>query len=335
MKIEDEFVSFLGGRGVMSMLFDNTKSQVLQEKLVKSETFEAFQRVLRKAPKWIKRVKEHLQKDTDMNNVRSCLGELRAYGDLLLLPGYDIKPSSVNKGGADFDLINKRTKQVLKVEVYTQGPKPNCEMPSERLISGESFEERLITPLRNWAVDRAGDTTQSRTIKNIAGAKKDAHQVDPNVPTYLYIDFQTIWGFDCEQALPILSQGEQLTSGACWMAFYGRKGMPILENTRFGEPMGSLAEMTDDGLFFRSPTDWFAGALLRSERKGENPLVLLMNPTQPISGELIVALMQSGLLNIEKSCWDLNDLQSQVDGLNKKIKDIVSEFGRVQNEMQK
>lgn len=336
MNIEDEFVSFLGGAGVLAMLSDDTGSQILRSELMKSETFTAFRKVRQEDPGWIQSTAKHFQKDKNLSNVRSRLGELRAYSDLLLLPGYKVKSNSAKRGGADFSLENKHTKQKLKVEVYTQGPKPGCETPSVKTPTAkEPMVETVVTSLRSWITDRAGDTTQSRTIKNIAGAKKDAHQVDSNSPTYLYIDFQTLWGFGCEQSLPILSQRDLLTAGACWMAFYGRKGMPILENTRFGEPMSSLAKMSDEGFFFKSPTNQFAGALLRSERKGENPLVFLMNPTRPTAGEFIVALMQSGLLNVEKSCWDFDGVQAQVDCLNKKVKDVVSEFERIQEEMQK
>lgn len=333
MEIEDEFVSFLGGAGVLAMLSDDTGSQIVRNELMKSETFEAFKTVLREAPDWIKSTKKLLQ--NDVCNASSYLGELRAYSDLLQLSGYEVKPNSAKKG-ADFELTNRHTKQGVKIEVYTQGPKPDCGMTSVKTpTSKEQMAETVVTSLRSWITDRAGDTTQSRTIKNIAGAKKKAHQVDSGVPTYLYIDFQTIWGFGCEQSLPILSQRDLLTAGACWMAFYGRKGMPILENTRFGEPMSSLAKMSDEGFFFKSPTNQFAGALLRSERKGENPLVFLMNPTRSTAGEFIVALMQSGLLNVEKSCWDFDGVQAQVDCLNKKVKDVVSEFERIQEAMQK
>lgn len=335
MNVKNEFISFLGGEGVFSMLFDGSMElQVQRERLMESETFRAFQFVRQKDPNWIARTQKLLHRDSA--NVHSYLGELRAYNDLLQLPGYDVRPNSAaKKGGADFDLIETGSKQLLKVEVYTQGPKPNCVMPSESpSVVSASVVEHVVTPLRNWATDRIGDTTQSRTIKNIAGAKKDAHQVDANVPTYLYIDFQTIWGFDCEQSLPILSQGDQLTTGACWMAFYGRKGMPILENTRFGEPMNLLVKMADEGLFFKNPTSRFAGALLRSRRKGENPLVFLMNPTQSVSANFMVSLLHSGLLNVEKSCWNFKSVKSEINRLNKKIRDTVSKFKIVQEAMQ-
>lgn len=333
MNVKNEFISFLGGNGVLSMLSDVMGFHVNEEGLMESETFKAFRFVLQKDLQWIERTKKLLHNDPA--NVHSYLGELRAYHDLLQLSGYDVKPNSAKKGGADFDLVEKRSGQILKVEVYMQGPKPNCVMPQETTLpSARNVQETVVTPLRNWATDRLGDTTQSRTIRNIAGAKKEAHQADVGVPTYLYIDFQTIWGFDCEQSLPILSQGEQLTAGACWMAFYGRKGMSILENTRFGEPMDSLVKMSEDGLFFKSPTNRFAGALLRSKRKGENPLVFLMNPTQSVSVNFMAALLQSGLLNVEKSCWDFNSVESEIGGLNKKICDIVSNFKSVQGTMQ-
>ncbi len=326
---QDDFISFLGGK---DNLPSESNLELLLGGLDNDENRRAFTFVSDKDPQWIEQARK--RNCNDSANIRSYLGELRAYSDLLKFSLYHVKPNSLSKGkGADFELTDKRTGQKIEVEVYTQGLKPNCIKPSEKEVMGWMMEQ-TVTPLVNWGTAKSDYSVAQHTIRNIAGSKKDAHQVNTETPTYLYIDFQAIWGFDCAQSLPILSQGEQLTTGVCWLAFYGRKGMPILENFRFGEPVGNLREMTDDGIFFREPSCRFAGALLRSKLNGENPLVFLENPSLKTPEHFVCALIQSGLMNMEKSCWG-REVASQVNSFTEKIKNIILWFKRLQESMLK
>lgn len=316
----NDFIDFLGGYRYVSLLSDIMGCPTI-DTLADTETFKAYKFVLKYDPNWIKKTKERINKD--FNNARSYLGELRAYADILRFPFYKV---TANLGdGPDFELTGKGTNEKIKIEVYTQFPKENCTQSLQ--VDKACLRETIVTPLLNWNTTlkktKLSDVSIAKgTIISIGGSKKDAHQVDPNIPTYLYIDFQQIWGLDCEQALPLLSQSEFLTTGILWMAFYGKKGMPILENFSMQEP-ASPVKMSDDGFLWKSPSNGFAGVLLRCQKNRENPLVFLENPKRKTSHRFICSLLQSGLMNVEKSCWSYSGVSSWIHRANATIRAIV------------
>ena len=326
-----DFIDFIGIHGSVSLLSEDMGFSVC-DRLADTETYKAYCFVKNKNPTWIGMTKKRISKDPA--NVRSYLGELRAYADVLKFPFYNVTPNSKSKRGVDFELTEKSTKNKIKIEAYTQMPKEHSMRPEDENKNNSSWlRETAITPLLNWEatlrkVQPSDVSISMGSIMSIGGSKKDAHQVDPNIPTYLYIDFQQIWGLDCEQALPLLSQAEFLTSGILWMAFYGKKDMPILENMSMEESI-IPQKMPSDGFFWKFPSNGFAGALLRCRRNQENPLVFLENPTKKTPQRFIYSLMHSGLMNIEKSCWSFSGILSRVKSANAMIRSVVNKGKRM------
>ena len=324
---DSAFITFLGGESRYNQLFGSP--QQVNNCALKESTLKAYHFVQNHDSEWIKKIAHKIEKDSP--NANSYLGELRAYADILKLPFFKITPSSEKNGtDADFLLTNSSTNERVKIEVYTQLMKPNCIFPddSKRRV----IQETVVTPLINWEETlpkvRPSDISITKgSILNIAGEKKKAKQVDPQIPTYLFIDFQNIFGLSCDQALPILSGGEFLTTGVCWMAFYGRKGMPIIERMSGSEPL-SFQTMGSDGFFWNSPSSKFAGALLRFSQCGENPLVFLENPCVKTPDSFLLSLIQCGLMNVEKSCWSLSGIRQFVCSSNKRICDVVKFYAK-------
>ena len=322
-----DFIEFLGGYDCVSLLSDVMGCPAC-DKLAETETFKAYHFVANKDSAWIEKTKKRICRDP--NNARSYLGELRAYADILKFPFYNVKP---NMGkGTDFELTAKGTKEKILIEVYTQMPKDHC-VQSYEVNKKTWLRETVVTPLLNWEttlrkVQPSEVSIAKGSIISIGGSKKDAHQVDHNIPTYLYIDFQQIWGLDCEQALPLLSQSEHLTTGILWMAFYGKKDMPILEQMALEEQV-TPEKMSDDGFFWKTPSNGFAGVLLRCARNRENPLVFLENPKGKPSLRFIASLLQSGLMNVEKSCWSYASVSSRISNANAMIRAVVRNVKKI------
>lgn len=248
--------------------------------------------------------------------MNSRLAELRAYGDLLnIFPHRRITPTKRKNGGADFNVyINGDSKIDLKVEVYNQTYKPNCKRKesSNRVDScnGCNCEESVVAPFVNFqsALQRFEDgaTIASETIRNTASGKKDEHQADVNIPTWLYLDFQSVWANDSYvfQTQPIFSAEECLSTGMFWLAFYGESGVPILSYADLHLPE-VYPRMREPGIFNKAIPSKFSGVVMRFS-KGKNininPLVFFENPRRKDTPLLIKKmLMNSMMMNLEFS----------------------------------
>lgn len=331
-----KFLDCIGGLGVTCLMTDRVFGFNIREKILNTTTFKAWRFVEEKDPAWIQRLTKRLKSEKrDLKNIEAMFGELRAYADILTFPFYEVSSNSGGKG-ADFTLTDKSSKEKVKVEVYTQQVKDNCVVTED--VNVHNFKESLVTPLMDWKttlknVSAENVSIAKGTIRNVGGSKKDAHQVDANIPTYLYIDFQSIWGLGVDQAHPVMAQAERFTSGVFWLAFYGKKGMPILENLNLEEPTGSQ-KMDTDGIFFNAKSSKWAGALLRVAGSGSgNPLVFFENPKSKVTpSKFIAAMMLSGLYNAEMSCDSFAgvNVQSKVRQCNKRISNLYKAYRKIE-----
>ena len=64
----------------------------------------------------------------DVAAFNSVLGELRAYADLLRIPGYSVASEGRGKKGPDFTLTNVNDGHAIKVEVFSYPPRPDYVM---------------------------------------------------------------------------------------------------------------------------------------------------------------------------------------------------------------
>lgn len=337
--MNDELKKFLDCIGVLGMeclMTDRVFGSNVREKILDTATFNAWKFVDNKDPDWIRRFKKRMSSEKDGKNIEALFGEVRAYADILKFPFYDISPNSSGKG-PDFTLKPKVTGEGVKIEVYTQEVKENCCQPYQE-FKPSNVQETIVTPLLNWKttlqrVPMKDVSIAKGSIRNVGGAKKDAHQVDAHIPTYLYIDFQSIWGLRVDQALPIMTQLEHFTSGVFWMAFYGKKGMPILENLSLEESVRPQI-MDSDGIFFNEKSSRWAGALLRvAGNESGNPLIFFENPHSKVTpAKFIASMMLSGLYNEEVSCDSFagTNVQSKVRRCNKRISNLYKAYQKIE-----
>ena len=328
-KMFREFQDILGGAECLakfsSELDDFRYEFSLPEHEQWSSTFSSFRKIKELDSSWIEDFKREINVDHDPTRLNSRLAELRAYGDLLEIFSKRITPTKRKNGGAgNYD---------LKVEVYNQTYKPNCkrkESSGRDTCSGCNCEESIVSPFVNFqsalARLKEGATTASETVRNIASGKKDEHQADVDIPTWLYLDFQSVWTNDCYvfQTQPIFSTEECLSTGMFWLAFYGEAGIPILSYADLHLPEVH-PKMREPGIFNKVMASKFAGAVLRFS-KGKNascnPLVFFENPRKRATPLIVKKmLMNSALMNHEFSViagpgWDIS---KYVDECNRRI----------------
>lgn len=87
---------------------------------------------------------------------------------------------------------------------------------------------------------------------SMGAGQEGEHQIDPNKPSALWLDFQdpTVWGLSPaeEQFAPLYTECMDglVSPGAFWFALYGRRGDPMIESRGFGY---RRIEMLHDGRF--------------------------------------------------------------------------------------
>ncbi|OUC14999.1 MAG: hypothetical protein B0A82_09230 [Alkalinema sp. CACIAM 70d] len=186
--------------------------------------------------------------DSNFEEAASALAELRAYGGLLSA-GFKVTPIPVTSAPtADFQ-INAGDGEVV-VEVFAKHQDEDQQKMLEDIAKGGTPEgvERnkyikggvqvetttaVLQPGGKPDPNKANDSVQANMISRVCAAKGPEHQFAGDKPSILWIDFRSmgIWPdvISPDQAAPLMSWNDGITSGALWYAFYGWRGAPIFE----------------------------------------------------------------------------------------------------------
>lgn len=299
---KNDLIQRMGGLSRVKALAESDGSVPFDELLsggsdVRSSLLSACGHVQRVNPKWFDSFcKKRLQREKDPRNILAALGELRAYADLLSLPGISVRPHDASTSGSDFTLV-KNNDAIAMVEVFTLLPRPNSSME----IGGGVVD---VTPLTNRDSERPGASIAKDAISKICGIKEDEHQVDVGVPTIYYVDVQDLLGgFSFkEMFLPLTSQNGAVFSGNFYQAFYGNKGDAVQEGSRVGDLY--VNKMEHAGRYQNKEPSLVTAFLFRMAAGSSrclDPLVCFENPRKPLPQQLNRMLSACDLFN-----WDLS-----------------------------
>ena len=197
---------------------------------------------------WLHNLKPRLIDIADYEEAASALAELRAYG-ALLEAGFSVKPIPTSSiPTADFEA--DAGDGPIVVEVFAKHQDEQQQQLIEDVAAGKTPPgvERSHTQRGNRRMEittmelhpagipdpnKPHDCVQANLISRVCAAKKDETQFPADKPSLLWIDFMTFgqWPevLSLEQAAPLISGHQGLTSGALWYAFYGWLHAPIFE----------------------------------------------------------------------------------------------------------
>lgn len=282
-------------------------------------TEESFQKVYNKDPGWMNKQKKSILKSSEES--LSALGEMRAYAVLLDM-GFDIIPHGTKKG-ADFSVIHNADAQKVHVEVAT---KVFINSNAKEITSGP---EVVLIENVYWNPKKGENDVENMTSK-IAGIKCDAHQASEDIPTILFLDFQSLAlnSSMIEYAHPYLSIGGALYTGALWASFYGEKGMPLVDDLRMGIPCrrSEQVDMKHFGRFSADNKCRFAGAICSFTPKGKNGLCFFENPCRnTVPDWFKVHMICHQNFSLQHSCfaYDGFDIKEYIARQNRRLESMV------------
>ena len=235
----------------------------------------SFQTVYHKDQQWLEKLKERILAK-DISEMLGALGEMRTYASLLDM-GLDVTPNGT-KAGPDFTVRpSKTTNSIVNIEVATKIlPQQNI-FPSPKDV--QTNQESVIFEIAYFGFPTKGENFTENAVSKIASTKNDAHQASEHIPTILYIDFQSLAlnSSMIQAAQPCFSSQGTFSTGCLWAAFYGEKGLPLIENLRIGDPRSPNIIMRHPGKFSKNNDCKFAGALC-SFSSCRNGLCFFENP---------------------------------------------------------
>ncbi len=289
--------------------------QSLRTKEVAIRTDKCFQLVKSKDEPWLKEKTKIILEEEDYSNVSACLGEIRAYGELIWGLGDKV---NADRSGSDFTFIIKE--KIIKIEVNTPQHRTK-----RRTLEHESFgTDRVkgkiyeIFPF-GWP-ERKIDNVQGEATSKLASIKQKEHQFDSDSINILWVDLKdpTLWvlDFGVEQFLPLSAFREEITSGAFWHAFYAKKGTPIFDNLSMHGMPSRIYTMEYDGRFWNDSLIDFVIADTRTDQ------IVFQNHTREgsIPTELLQGIHRLFAFNLELSWLDwpkkgqlVNRIQMELD----------------------
>lgn len=279
----------------------------------------------------------------DVAAFNSVLGELRAYADLLRIPGYVVSSSGRGKEGPDFTLTNKNDGHIVRVEVFSYPPRPDYVIeigsPTKQCFTDPKLGSCSITtqiavqdPFGFPDENKPGDSTTANMISKICARKGSESQLASNEDSLLFVDLQTvpISTVMIEHVTPILyGNSGEVTSGAIWYAFYGKKGYPIFESANpYWWKRVNCVRMQHNGHLCNDKPSKANAVLVSVGPKDSDPdfkrLVCLENPRKRLPPLMQNAIEESGLIDPLNSRMGV----SLVADLAKDRQDISAELDR-------
>ena len=205
--------------------------------------------------KWLETAKRRIDEKAmptsmecnDLSSYSSVLGEMRAFADLLKMPEFEVSSFGTGAKGPDFLLTKKYDGSRVYVEVFTSPPRPDNEIVIKEGRKECFYDEKGVKysiettisvqePFGFPKLGKPGESTTANAVSKICAIKHSEYQLDDNAESILYFDTQSLaMSFTMlEQSSSVLEFNGAFTSGAIWLAYYGEKGFPILENAGAG-----------------------------------------------------------------------------------------------------
>ena len=223
---------------------------------------------------WLRKQVQRLLDLDDYSNATAALAEIRAFG-ALIEAGLSVAPVSLQKGFSTSDFHIDIDELIIEVEVAAKHQDHDQDQLEEAIYSAIGKKEKnfpegvehsaYTTGHANVQMvasehhpggvpdpNKPNDSVQTNLISRVCGIKGSEEQFSDGGPSILVIDFTAFGGREgarllfgtSEQAAPIISGHQGLTSGALWYAMYGWKGAPVLE-----ESSARHVQMPHDGRF--------------------------------------------------------------------------------------
>jgi hypothetical protein len=215
---------------------------------------------------WLRALHGRLTRLEDPEDAAAALAELRAYGGLLHA-GFGVSPIAQSEVAAPEFSVDAGDESIV-VEVFTKhqydehkhllsGIAAGGTPPGVERFATKGEYATIETTVSVLQPGGAPDPTRSPysiradLISRVCAATGDETQLSDKAPSLLWIDFRSFgpWpeAMKLEQAAPLISGRDGLTSGALWYAFYGWRGAPIFEDGFF--PRDRVVSMEHDGRF--------------------------------------------------------------------------------------
>ncbi|WP_144467442.1 hypothetical protein [Bacillus toyonensis] len=222
---------------------------------VAMNTLTAFRVVNGTNKQWLSSLKSRMMEIKDYTTSSAALGELRAYG-YLLMAGVEVKPVPCQKGIGTPEFECSFNGNQFIVEVHSK------QMNNEETRAYQEFKKEettapvrmhTITPFGKPDANKPGDTVCLNAISKICATKQRGHQLSEEIPSIIWLDYQDeVWDMvlNRENLHPLRSFRGEFVSGEIWYAFYGWKGAPVFDSHSLEEKIGQPPEiMQHDGRF--------------------------------------------------------------------------------------
>lgn len=320
---------FFGGREVIDKTYP--AGHPMRELLVEdSLTSQSFQNVYDGGEiKWLETAKRCIDgigmptsmKCNDLSGYSSVLGEMRAFADLLQMSEFEVSSFGTGAKGPDFLLTKKNDGSRVYVEVFTRPSisDSDYEIEIDKGRREHFYDEKGVkcsiettisvqAPFGFPKRGKYGESTTANAVSKICAIKHSEYQLDDNAESILYFDTQSLaMSFTMlEQCPSVLEFNGAFTSGAIWLAYYGEKGFPILENAGAGYVLPTTCvKMQHDGHFVMKGGSKLNAVIIGvandPHKKDFKRLALLENPNRPLSDSIRTGLIDSGCFNKELS----------------------------------
>lgn len=183
-------------------------------------------------PQWLKS-KCSTVIDSSLVNASAMLSEIRAHGDLLC--AWRAERIRTNPDGPDF--VVELGRERVFIEVHTPQGRSDSGRVSRRIEETIQGNVRMsISEFAPFGLPQGSvPTTQAECASSISQIKEHKeHQFPGSGISILWLDFNDpgIWQIpmDGEQALPVMTGRESLTSGCFWSAFYGEQADAVFDS---------------------------------------------------------------------------------------------------------
>ena len=237
---------------------------------------------------WLRALHGRLTRLEDPEDEAAALAELRAYG-ALLHAGFSVSPIarsevatpdfSVDAGDGSIVVVVHHEQKHFLSSIVACRTSPGGERSATK--GEDATIRRTVSVLQSDGAHdlaRPHDCVRADLISRVCAAKSDETQLSDRAPSLLWIDFRSFgpWPepMKLEQAAPLISGRDGLTSGALWYALYGWRGAPIFDDGFF--PRDRVLSMRHDGRFriTGEKKTKLSGAILALS----DGLILLENP---------------------------------------------------------
>ena len=354
---------FFGGRDVIGRTYPAyhpMRELLVTDSASYSTTNQSFQVVYEANEiQWLENAKKHIErvgkpnsmKVNDLSGYNSVLGEMRAFADLLKMSEFTVSSLGTGAKGPDFLLTKKDDGAKVYVEVFAYPPRPDNE---EVIDEGRkeyfrdkngglnSIQARISVqdPFGFPKPGKAGESTTANAVSKICAIKFSEYQLDANSVSILYFDTQSL-SFSytmLEQCSPVLELNDTFTSGAIWLAYYGRKGFPILQNASDGYVLPeNCVPMQHDGHFNQKSGSKLNAVIIGvandPHQEGSKRLALLENSERPLPDSVRMALINSGCFDEQQSrCGLLVDLKKKLLADQERLFDAFNRFKSMHKE---